>query len=271
MSNCEKLKEVLDENERLKLKIAHMETYIRSALHYTGYADRNFEYIEDMWKNSEDPENVNNARIAISLKHALLDNIDKIKTEQKIIKIQQRRSEIEILAMQKLKYFSELFANKDDLKYLPPNDKFGFLKKIVAFLGGKIAISETPCSLEETHGSLEIQADGSFTIYLNPLDTPIKDTARVAHDLGHYFLHYKYAPQGEYKLPLSFRRHGNGQLEVEADIFASEFLIPTRRFIQAFNSFCPQTAKQSIQLYLASIFSVPIKLIEKRIKEFRLE
>lgn len=91
----------------------------------------------------------------------------------------------------------------------------------------------------------------------------------IAHELGHYFLHF---PDNEYGL-LAHREHrkGKGKEENEADYFAACLLLPRDKFIDLYNKVSNTTndAKVIISI-LASSFMVTHEMAERRIKELKL-
>lgn len=124
------------------------------------------------------------------------------------------------------------------------------LEKIVKKLGGKIDISEYAHPLDEIKGSLIIEKD-SFTIYLNPIKTPISDHFQIAHELGHYFLHKEKQS--------SFSRYGYDAIDKQADMFAFGFLMPKQEFIR-------YAKKAKNNLDIAAHFEVPLKKVAERQK-----
>lgn len=104
-----------------------------------------------------------------------------------------------------------------------------FLEKVVTLLGGRVSISEAPSWLEEAGGSLVI-APGrrSFEIRLSRFTSPLRDVFTIAHELGHYVLHYPHkAPLNE---EVPFYRYGSGPIEAQANRFAAAFLMPADEF-----------------------------------------
>lgn len=104
------------------------------------------------------------------------------------------------------------------------------LEPVVSKLGGQIAYGEL--AEEETEsGSIMIEP-GRFVIHI-PLNTsPLRDRFTIAHELGHYVLHYLYPNQfgGKKISRLRAQRYGSGQAEYEANWFAAAFLMPADKF-----------------------------------------
>lgn len=108
----------------------------------------------------------------------------------------------------------------------------GRLGECVRRLGGRIEVVESPTSHETEGGSLVIEGRNWFTIYLSPYTTPLRDNFTIAHEIGHYVLHF--TPIGdqlaEADLPLVFARYGTGLLERQANRFAAALLMPKAPF-----------------------------------------
>jgi len=106
-------------------------------------------------------------------------------------------------------------------------------------LGGKI-LSEPEPTLAS--GSLIVRGIGDFDVSLSAATSVLRDNFTIAHELGHYFLHYVFR---EGKGPAAFRRYGTGPLEVEANRFAAGLLMPSivfrARYIEA-NGFIESVA-----------------------------
>lgn len=91
----------------------------------------------------------------------------------------------------------------------------------------------------------------------------------IAHELGHYFLHFS---DNEYGL-LAHREHrkGKGKEENEADYFAACLLLPRDKFIDLYNKVSNTTNDtRAIISILASSFMVTHEMAERRIKELKL-
>lgn len=104
-----------------------------------------------------------------------------------------------------------------------------FLDKLVHFLRGGIEISSVPTWEEADGGSLIIEPGAKrFVIRLSPHTTPLRDNFTIAHELGHFVLHYPHKnPPAE---PMRFNRYGSGLVEAQANRFAAAFLMPAAEF-----------------------------------------
>lgn len=79
--------------------------------------------------------------------------------------------------------------------------------------------------------SLHVRSRGDFTIFIPHFTSSRRDRFTIAHELGHYFLHYLHPKvNGE----LSFGRGGRDRAETEANVFASALLMPAKQFEAAY-------------------------------------
>ena len=93
-------------------------------------------------------------------------------------------------------------------------------------------------------GSLEIRNESDFTIFLDPLATPMRNNFTLAHELGHYFIHYLSQKNmvmkkltNEDKQTITFTRLGSNRLEWEANWFAVGFLMPKEKFKKIYQEY----------------------------------
>lgn len=107
-------------------------------------------------------------------------------------------------------------------EYQPGSD----LRPIVNAMGGEIEISDLSVS---SSGSIEMGPEG-FCITL-PLHTgPLRDRFTVAHELGHWVLHYLGTNADGRGTQMVASRYGTGRVETEANWFAAAFLMPQAVF-----------------------------------------
>ena len=97
------------------------------------------------------------------------------------------------------------------------------LDSLVERLGGRIETSREFIAPE----ALTVYGKGQFTVHLPPLTSDRRDRFTVAHELGHYFLHYLHAGQAE---PMTFGRGARNRAETQANVFASSLLMPAAQF-----------------------------------------
>ncbi|RIR68674.1 ImmA/IrrE family metallo-endopeptidase [Mycobacteroides abscessus] len=95
-------------------------------------------------------------------------------------------------------------------------------------LGGQIEI-------ENRVESLDVRSDYDFTVYLPTHTSQLRDRFTIAHELGHYFLHHR-APDQHLvgKRTSTFTRLGRNVPETQANVFASNLLMPATAFKAAF-------------------------------------
>lgn len=101
------------------------------------------------------------------------------------------------------------------------------LEPIVVKLGGEIRYVET----HDNSGSIIVEP-GRFWISISKDTSLARDRFTVAHELGHYVLHYLYQNQRNRKniVHLQAQRNGSDQAEFEANWFAAAFLMPAILF-----------------------------------------
>jgi Zn-dependent peptidase ImmA (M78 family) len=117
-----------------------------------------------------------------------------------------------------------------------------------------------------TFGDLQENVSGvsdfsARQIHLNVEDPPERQAYAAAHELGHFLLHAEIfmANPDLYTLLPRVGAPKGSPLEDEAHAFAAELLIPKQLLMPV--------AKSAPPTQLASIFKVPIDLIERRLKK----
>lgn len=114
----------------------------------------------------------------------------------------------------------------------------GDLSEVVARLGGRIEFGPLGAA-SETDGSIRIEQSGSFVISLAAHTGRKRDRFTVAHELGHYVLHYLWPKRkGVPALAVEATRCGSGRVEWEANWFAAALLMPSAAFRSAFAENC---------------------------------
>lgn len=94
------------------------------------------------------------------------------------------------------------------------------IDELLRILGGKTEIARDD-------ESMFVERQGKFTIYVPRLTSLRRDRFTVAHELGHYFLHYVYAGLNE---PTKFTRGASHRMEIEANFFAASLVMPSVPF-----------------------------------------
>lgn len=94
------------------------------------------------------------------------------------------------------------------------------IRALVRELGGTVAYGEG-------RESLSVSEPGNFTIYLPHMTSSRRDRFTIAHELGHYFLHYLHA---EREGVVRFGRGDRNLAETQANVFASSLVMPEEQF-----------------------------------------
>lgn len=112
-----------------------------------------------------------------------------------------------------IEQIAETFRSRFGIK---PEEKLGGssrLLELVSKTGGKVGILNQPAAYEADGGSLVIRGPNQYTIFLSPYTTPLRDNFTIAHELGHFVLHYVLRrTELEGELPLRFARYGTGEM-----------------------------------------------------------
>lgn len=140
------------------------------------------------------------------------------------------------------------------------------LESLVTQLGGEIRYQDI-WELESTEsGSIEIHSDSKFVITLAAHTSRARDRFTIAHELGHYFLHYRLPRvQGRNVGPMRAARYGGDRAEIEANWFAASFLMPEGRFKETFH----ETDGDLVEL--AAQFGVSLSAATVRAKSLGLQ
>jgi predicted transcriptional regulator len=110
------------------------------------------------------------------------------------------------------------------------------LGALVRRMGGAIEIEDTLLTDPEHTGSLYVDGPSKFRIVVPSHTSPERDRFTIAHELGHYILHYLWARKRDPAVPeqvVAFRR-GSERIEWEANWFAAAFLMPDAAFRAVF-------------------------------------
>lgn len=108
----------------------------------------------------------------------------------------------------------------------------GNLVEAITRIGGRVSVEDTLLEDPTRSGSLLVDAPDDFKIILPAHTPPNRDRFTLAHELGHYVLHYLWTDrQGERLMAL---RRGSDRIEWEANWFAAAFLMPEGEFRDQF-------------------------------------
>lgn len=132
-------------------------------------------------------------------------------------------------------------------------------------LGGRVV--KKNFWLLDDFGSIQILGEGDFTIFLPDDATPERDRFTIAHELGHYVLHYVWPVRMLKKAlgPTCASRYDSNRAEWEANWFAAAFLMPQHSFEAAWRA-----ASGSRVAEMARRFGVSRRAAEIRAKALGL-
>lgn len=111
----------------------------------------------------------------------------------------------------------------------------GKLRQIIERVGGSIEIEDTLLTDPEQTGSLFVDAPNKFRIIVPAHTSPERDRFTIAHEFGHFILHYvwKREKDPDYPKKVFALRKGSKRIEWEANWFAAAFLMPEAAFREA--------------------------------------
>lgn len=118
----------------------------------------------------------------------------------------------------------------DEVGYKPGDD----LASLVESIGGRVSYQELQELNKSDSGSIRVEPDGKFVITL-PNHTSIqRDRFTIAHEIGHFILHFLLNNKRNGCEGLAASRYGSGPVEYEANWFAASFLMPDEKFRQCY-------------------------------------
>ena len=123
------------------------------------------------------------------------------------------------------------FAEKlgKELKY----EMGGSIESLIEKLGGKIRVGEFNEG-DGVEASMQVNQIGDFQINLPSFTGYLRDRFMLAHELGHYVLHYimNSDRKKDRTYQMTVYRGELNKLEKEANWFAAGFLIPAKEFME---------------------------------------
>lgn len=123
----------------------------------------------------------------------------------------------------------------DALEYHPDGNS---LNAVVETLGGEIIERDLFELSDSDDGSIDILSVDDFKIYVQSFVSEARKRFTIAHELGHYFLHYQIKLSGEGRFQASRYTEGKtDRAEWEANWFAAGFLMPESKFREAHEEF----------------------------------
>jgi hypothetical protein len=146
--------------------------------------------------------------------------------------------------------------------YQPGDD----LSEVVRKLGGSISVIDFWGGTGSDSGSIEIK-DDQFEIRLASTTGPLRNRFTIAHEIGHFILHYLYRNQfmGGNASWMVAERFGTNQAEREANAFAAAFLMPEAAYREQY------ATHQGGHVAISRKFGVSVAASEVRAKALGLE
>lgn len=111
-------------------------------------------------------------------------------------------------------------------------------------MGGTIEVKDF-WDKKEKSGSLEVSNIKKFKIFVPRHTSLERDRFTIAHELGHYVIHYLFASDGVRAGRFVADRYGSGRVEWEANWFAASFLMPEKEFKKSFSKYMGNTYRVS--------------------------
>lgn len=133
------------------------------------------------------------------------------------------------------------------------------LNKIIA--DNKILLKETEFDNVDVSGALR-KINGQYVILINKKHSKTRQNFTIAHELAHYFLHKDLC--NEFEDITFFRGVTSDSIELQANIFAGELLMPANEFLRVLKQ-----GTDTIQ-ELAHYFGVSTLAIRVRAKQLNL-
>lgn len=150
----------------------------------------------------------------------------------------------------------------DQIGYKPGDD----LPALVKQIGGRVKVETTLLQDPEHTGSLYVNGMNDFEIIVPSHTSLLRDRFTIAHELGHYYLHYVWPHQSGKSTPAKVvaLRKGSNRIEWEANWFAAGFLMPSGDFRSAVRKTGRNVAA------IARQFDVSQRAVEVRIEDLNL-
>lgn len=139
------------------------------------------------------------------------------------------------------------------------------IHELVKQIGGSVQVQDTLTDDPERSGSLFVEGPDDFKIIVPAHTSVLRDRFTIAHELGHYVLHYMWQQTHGEKPPkrMMALRKGSDRVEWEANWFAAGFLMPEHHFREAY-------ARLHDVAKVAAEFEVSQAAAEIRAKHFGL-
>jgi predicted transcriptional regulator len=140
------------------------------------------------------------------------------------------------------------------------------IQELVSRLGGTVRIEDTLTEDPARSGSLFVEAPNKFTIIVPTHTGQRRDRFTIAHELGHFLLHYMWRRHHGALIdkPMMALRKGSDRIEWEANWFAAAFLMPSPAFTEEY-----QRCGGQLDL-VATKFDVSVAAAEVRARQLGL-
>jgi len=102
----------------------------------------------------------------------------------------------------------------------------GNIDECLTSLGGELSFTDFWKNFDDGKGSIWVMKRRKFKIWLSERASKRLNLFTIAHELGHYIVHYENSDLAESGKFMVAARYGRGPVERQADIFALNFLAP---------------------------------------------
>jgi len=131
---------------------------------------------------------------------------------------------------------------------------------------------------EDVSGVLVIDS-GKGVIGINPLESKVRQRFSIAHELGHFELHYEFGNQAShlfidkgFSVIFRDKNSSTGEIrkEQEANAFAAALLMPEKLLIQQIKHYKFDISREQSLKELAKLFNVSLPAMTYRISNLNL-
>lgn len=119
------------------------------------------------------------------------------------------------------------------LDFEPGDDIYDLIDSV----GGRVEVQDTLLTDPEMTGSLYVDGPEKFRIIVPAHTSPERDRFTIAHEFGHFVVHYVWNSRNnpDYPERVYALRKGSDRIEWEANWFAAAFLMPRDAFEAVYN------------------------------------
>jgi Zn-dependent peptidase ImmA (M78 family) len=143
-------------------------------------------------------------------------------------------SRVEPINLSKRQIFTLAESIASDLGFEPGEN----IHEVVENLGGEILVENLLLEDPAQCGTLYVDGPEDFRIVVPSHTSSVRDRFTIAHELGHFFLHYLLANDEDDlvgKKIIAYRKDSE-RVEWEANWFAAAFLMPEELFKEKFRA-----------------------------------